>query len=137
MADQPHKILVVDDVTDWRATLCGILQDAGYEVVVAGSKEETRQRLEEHEIDLALIDLSLDPSDETNREGLDIAQEMQRSWPHVKSILITGYGTPEIAHMVLRPDQDGRSLVESYLSKDESDQLIRVVNKLLGVAQEH
>ena len=37
MALKPYKILVVDDLADWRSTLRGLLNDAGYQVEIAGS----------------------------------------------------------------------------------------------------
>ena len=32
MTDVSQRILVVDDLPDWRATLRGLLEDAGYDV---------------------------------------------------------------------------------------------------------
>jgi CheY-like chemotaxis protein len=56
MTDTRHRILVVDDLPDWRKTLGGLLKDAGYEVQVAGSSAAALALLRSSHFDLALLE---------------------------------------------------------------------------------
>ncbi|MFI5306178.1 MAG: sigma-54-dependent transcriptional regulator [Polyangiales bacterium] len=55
----PARILVVDDEKNIRRTLRMVLEGPGYDVVEAGSAEEALARLEEDDIDLAVLDVRL------------------------------------------------------------------------------
>ncbi|MBI1881080.1 MAG: response regulator, partial [Chloroflexi bacterium] len=54
------RILVVDDLPDWRKTLSGILLDEGYEVQTASSREESLRLLTAGRFHLAILDVRLD-----------------------------------------------------------------------------
>ena len=47
MTSRRHKVLVVDDLPDWRTTLSGLLEDARYDVQVAGSLDEALTLLQD------------------------------------------------------------------------------------------
>lgn len=134
--NKPHKILVVDDLPDWRATLGGLLEDVGYEVQVADSFEEALAVLQAGGFDLAVIDLRLDESDEENVQGLDLAAEIGKRWPDIKSVIITGYGTPETVQKAIALDVNKQRLVDEFIPKVESDHLVQVVQKVLEPQQE-
>jgi two-component system nitrogen regulation response regulator NtrX len=128
---EKYRILVVDDLRDWRLTLRGLLADEGYEVEVAGSLPEALTFLESRSFDLALLDLRLDETDEDNTEGLTLADKIKKSWPGVKVIIITGYGTPKIMREALEPNVEGQSLVADYVPKAETEDLVRIVRQTL------
>ena len=133
MPDTRRKILVVDDLPDWRATLSGLLEDAGYEVQVAGSSTAALALLETDHFDLALLDMRLDESDEDNTEGLDLADKIKGRWPAVKIIIITGYETQETMRRAREPDRQGQVLTEDYIPKTQTDEkLIQIVQKVLA-----
>ncbi len=133
MPTEPYSILVVDDLPDWRVTLRGLLTDEGYAVQVAGSSQEALALLAENHFDVAVLDVRLDETDEENKEGLDyLAVEIKKNWPEVKRIIITGYPTSESVNLALKPDEDGQRLVEDFVEKTDSDQLVQVVQNILA-----
>ncbi len=127
-----HRILVVDDLPDWRSTIGGLLEDEGYEVQVAGSSPQALELLESNCFDLAVLDIRLDETDEGNTEGLNLASEIKKRWPGVKIVIITGYGTPEIMKEALEPDAKGNKLAANYVPKTETEDLVSVVRETLA-----
>jgi DNA-binding NtrC family response regulator len=132
MLKNPHKILVVDDIKDWRLTLGGLLEDEGYEVQVAGSSAEAMKVLGADHFDLAVLDIRLDETDEDNKEGLNLAAQIRERWPKVKVIIITGYGTPTMMREAMEPDAEGKKLAANYVPKTESEDLVKIVQKALA-----
>jgi CheY-like chemotaxis protein len=132
MPDTGNRILVVDDLPDWRATLGGLLEDEGYRVEAAGSSAEALRLLEGSDFDLVLVDVRLDDTDEKNTEGLDLAGRIGERWPAVKIVAITGYGDREIMERAIRPDVQGRTLVADYVPKERTGELARVVRRVLS-----
>ena len=133
MTTSVSKLLVVDDIKDWQTTISGILQDNGYDVSVAGSLDDAILLLNADEYTLALLDLRLDETDEDNVDGLNLAKIIRDRWPRVKIVIVTGYGTPEILRKAIEPGTDGRRLVNDYLPKENTDQLVVTVQRLLEI----
>jgi CheY-like chemotaxis protein len=131
MAKSPFKLLVVDDLEDWRKTISGVLEDEEYDVSVAGSATDAISLLGKSKYDLALLDLRLDESDEENVEGLSLAKNIREHWPEVKIVIVTGYGTPEVLQKSMEPDVQGNSLVDDFLPKTDTDKLIETVQRIL------
>ncbi|MBN1873935.1 MAG: response regulator [Anaerolineae bacterium] len=131
MTGQRHKILIVDDLPDWRQTLKGLLADEGYEIEVADSLSGALSLLSSDQFDLIVSDLRLDESDTKNKDGLELASRVRAQWPGTKVILITGYGTQEVVDRAMIPDSQG-SLVANYIPKTETDKLPQMVLEMLG-----
>jgi DNA-binding NtrC family response regulator len=79
------KVLVVDDDDSVRESLKKVLQDAGYDVVLAAGGLEAATRFEPAEIDLLLLDLNL-----PNQSGWDLFEHLTTRHPFVPVIIITG-----------------------------------------------
>jgi CheY-like chemotaxis protein len=135
VANNPPKVLVVDDVEDWQLTLRGILKKLGCEVVLAGSLEQARYVLNNHRIDLALLDMRLDERDESNVEGLDLAEEIQAHYPDVKIIIATGYSNPQALQRAWEPTRGRRKLVADFIPKAEIDSLSARVKTALCLGE--
>jgi len=132
MTEKKHRILVVDDLDDWRKTLSGLLREEGYKVDVADSFGKAVTLLRSKKFDLAVLDIRLDETDENNTQGLDLASEIKRHWPSVKTIIITGYDNPEIVKRAMEPQGHGKKrLADDFIPKTETDNLIRSVQSLL------
>lgn len=129
-----HRILVVDDLPDWRSTLGGLLGDEGYAVQTASTAREALDYLESNPVDLALLDVRLDETDESNREGLSLASEISRRWPQVRIVIITGYSSQEVVREAFAPRPPGSLPVADYLEKTNADQVVRVVRAALAKA---
>jgi CheY-like chemotaxis protein len=132
MTNANPKLLVVDDIKDWRTTISGILQDNGYQVDVADSFPQATKLLATNTYDLALLDLRLDETNEDNIDGLELAKIIQNRRLPVKVIMITGYGTPEVLKKAMEPDSNGRRLVADYLPKGDTDKLVKTVQRVLN-----
>jgi CheY-like chemotaxis protein len=127
-----QRILVVDDLPDWRSTLGGLLADEGYRVQVAGTSEQAIDLFESNQFDLAVVDIRLDETDEDNTEGLNLANEIKRCWPDVKIIIITGYDTPQAMKEAIEPDSHGNTLAANYVPKTDTGNLVEIVQKTLS-----
>jgi CheY-like chemotaxis protein len=85
------KILVVDDESDVRNTLSGLLQDAGYAVKAVGSDGEALTAITQESFDFALIDVRLHGDSEDDESGLSLAMNFTYLAPQVRVILLTRY----------------------------------------------
>lgn len=131
MSKYSAKILVVDDLPDWRSTMSGLLRDEMYDVQTADSQSQAIALLEAASFDLAVLDMRLDESNEDNTEGLELAEIIQYRWPLVKIILLTGYSTPERMTRAMAQNAKGKPLVDEFIEKDESEKIIETVKALL------
>ena len=129
--DKTPQILVVDDSTDWRMTIFGLLCDENYDVKVAESSSKAIELLEKNQFDVAILDVRLDETDEDNTEGLDLAKTIQQCSPDTKVIILTGYSTLEVKALAMTPNTYGQSLVEDFIEKRESEALLPSIRKLL------
>jgi len=85
-------ILLVEDEAGIRELVYDILTTTGYRVLSASSGAEALQRCEQHPgaIDLLLTDVVM-----PGMSGHELAIQVLRRWPHVKTLYISGY-TDEI-----------------------------------------
>jgi CheY-like chemotaxis protein len=133
MVDIRDKILIVDDLPDWRRTLSVLLSDAGYEVQVTESSVGALRLLEKNKFDLAVVDLRLDESNEDDEGGLELAAEIKQCWPDVKIVLITGSVTPEKLRRAFQSNITiGQRLIDDYLPKAETGKLVSTIQRMLA-----
>ncbi|WP_448382923.1 sigma-54-dependent transcriptional regulator [Desulfosoma sp.] len=86
------KILVVDDEPNILRSLKGVLEDEGYETVLASSGEAALEELKKEPPDVMLLDIWLPGMD-----GLEVLQRIKASHPTLPVIIISGHGTIETA----------------------------------------
>jgi two-component system response regulator AtoC len=88
------RILVVDDEPLIRWSVAETLMDRGYDVLEAGSGAGALHALAEprHRVDVVLLDYRLPDS-----LDLRLLATIRRIAPQTKVILVTAYGTPELA----------------------------------------
>lgn len=87
------RMLVVDDEPAVLLTYRMILEQKGYDVSVATCSREARAILDRGGLDLLLCDLSL----EEQHSGFDVIDYARQTRPEMRSVLLTGYATKEIA----------------------------------------
>jgi len=126
------KILVVDDMPDVRATISGLLLDAGFEVISTSSKHEALRILRTDQFNLAILDIRLDDTDEDNKDGLVLMHEIKKHHPRTATIILTGYADVKMVRESLQPDQNGDSPAFGFLEKTELDQLGEYVNRAIA-----
>jgi DNA-binding NtrC family response regulator len=117
------SILVVDDESEIREGLELLLNTEGYVTSSAESGEAGLMRLEEEPFDLVLLDVSL-----PDRNGLDILREIRRRDPNLSVVLITAYGSIDMARAAFK------SGAQDYITKPWSNDelLIQVAQAVEG-----
>ncbi|MBL0160091.1 MAG: sigma-54-dependent Fis family transcriptional regulator [Bryobacterales bacterium] len=115
------RILIVEDEEKLRRVLSLQLESAGYEVVLAGSAEDGLKLAERS--NLILTDLRLPAMD-----GMALLEAMQRQNARIPVIVMTAFGTVEIAVEAMKKG------AADFLPKPFSlDHLMAVVRKALEV----
>lgn len=119
----PGRVLIVDDLPDWRTTLSGLLRVGGYNVQVASTMEEALSLLKQEYFHVAILDIRLDETDERNKDGLVLMHQINRKFPLTAIIILTGYADVKMVRDALQPDADGVSPAFSFLEKSEVELL--------------
>jgi len=97
------NILIVEDFADWRELLQGLLQREGHQVESVATLQEARDRLDKtKDLDLAILDIRLVETDETNEEGMRLLGDISQGQAFTKVIMITGHGTMESQRRAFR-----------------------------------
>jgi DNA-binding NtrC family response regulator len=87
------RILVVDDVPDWRAQLKDILKRE-YEVKTVDSYQAAMEVIKNRDAELVIVDLRLSPTDDRDRQGMELLKQLAEH--RINSIVLTGYPEREL-----------------------------------------
>jgi len=122
------RILVVDDEADIRESLETLLDLEGYSVDLAQNGAEGLRKMESGHYDLVLLDLMM-----PDRSGMDVLKEVRERDTETPIIMITAYGSVEVAVKALKT---GASY---YFSKpwDNEKLLIEVDQMIARTRLEH
>lgn len=128
MAIPGGKILVVDDLPDWRSMIGGLLRDAGYDVQVAEDEESAMRLLRRAPYHVAVVDLRLDEQDERNQAGLSLSERMKQYQPELAIIIFTGHADLEAVKIAREPRPDGGAIAFDFLEKHEITKLLQRID---------
>ncbi len=118
-----HDILIVDDETDIRTLVAGLLQDEGYTTREAGNSDQALAEVDRQRPSLVLLDIWLQGS---TLDGLGILNEIKRDYPSLPTLMMSGHGTVETAVQAI---QDG---AYDFIEKPfKSDRLLFLVERAL------
>ncbi len=92
-------ILIVDDESDIRNLIDGILQDEGYKTAQAENAEQAFDKIKAKKFSLVVLDIWLQKSE---YDGLGILEKIKADHPDVPVIMISGHGTIETAVKAIR-----------------------------------
>jgi len=81
------RILVVDDEVQIRSLLRQMLEAEGYQVLTAADGEEAMGMVHAHTLDLVITDMIM-----PGKDGLKLIMELQREYPELPVIAISGGG---------------------------------------------
>jgi YesN/AraC family two-component response regulator len=95
--DLPIKVLIVDDDQICREILRETLGSQEVEVALACDGIEGLDKLSEEPFDILITDLNMPRMD-----GLTLLQEAREHYPHILTVIITGYGSLESAIEAIR-----------------------------------
>ncbi len=85
-------ILVVDDESYVRTIICRWLSEGGYRSAQAGSAAAALEYLQQHEVELVTLDISL-----PGRSGADVLPEIKQRWPDTEVVVLTALGEAKLA----------------------------------------
>ncbi len=91
-AHMRETILIIDDEEDIRASLRGVLEDEGYEVLDAADGEQGLELFTRQEPGLVFLDIWL-----PGKDGLAVLEAMQTASEGIPVVMISGHGTIETA----------------------------------------
>lgn len=94
MAQHSHDILIVDDESDIRSLVSGILSDDGYAVRTAANGREAMAYVAQRKPSLIVLDVWLGDSE---TDGLKILGTLQEQYPQLPVIMMSGHGNIEMA----------------------------------------
>lgn len=84
------RVLLVEDDEDNRELMGEVLQDGGYEVVLAASGAEGLRTLAEQSIDVLVTDVGM-----PGMGGLEVARAAKEIAPTVPVVVVTGFAERE------------------------------------------
>ncbi len=114
-----YRILIIDDDTDYAASLKLILENEHYKPLLAYSEEEALEFVGKNAVDLALIDIRLGQDN-----GIDLLPKLKEMQPNILCVMITGFGSIETAIQALRNG------AYDYLRKPvDPEELIATLNR--------
>ena len=92
-------ILIVDDETDIRDLIAGILEDEGYEARTANSADAALTAINDRRPSLIVLDIWLEGS---RLDGLELLELIKESHPNLPVVIISGHGNVETAVSAIR-----------------------------------
>ncbi len=122
-----HDILIVDDETDIRALIAGILEDEGYSTREAGNSDQALAAIRDRRPSLVVQDIWLQGS---ALDGLGILTEIRRDHPDLPVVMISGHGTIETAVEAIKIG------AYDFIEKPfQTDRLLIVVERAIEAAR--
>lgn len=120
MADNKHKILIVDDEENIRLLFREELQDEGYTIDTAANADEAEKKIETFKPDLITLDIKMPGMD-----GIEFLRQLKKKDKKIKTIICSAYGSFK---------QDFRTWAsEAYVVKSaDLDELKSTIKKLLS-----
>jgi len=123
----PKKILIVDDEPSIIVPVQFLMEQNGYDVMVAFSGEEAMEIIAEKNVDLMLLDIMLPVID-----GFEVCQRVRENpkWNKIKIILLTALGSDANVEKGLALGAD------AYITKPFSNvNIVEKVKELLENSQ--
>jgi DNA-binding NarL/FixJ family response regulator len=127
------RIVIAEDAAVIRAGLVEILADRGHEVAAAvGNAEELLAAIDEHQPDVAVVDVRMPPS--FTDEGLRAAITIRRGHPKIGVLVFSQYIETRYAADLLGAAAGGGAAGVGYLLKDRVADVGEFVEALGRVA---
>ncbi|MEE8350551.1 MAG: response regulator [Acidobacteriota bacterium] len=140
--DRKKTILIVEDDKHERTVLCDILQQKGYTPEAVSEGQSALELAREQQPTVALIDFKLE-----DISGLEVLQGIQKNSPATQCIMLTGFGSEEIASEVVNQGAYGYLrkpfdmeqlllLIVRAVEKQEADDRLHSLSRRLLQVQE-
>ncbi|KPH82312.1 MULTISPECIES: sigma-54 dependent transcriptional regulator [Bosea] len=120
-------ILVVDDETDIRELVAGLLEDEGYRTRKAGSADEALAAIAARRPNLVFLDIWLQGS---RLDGLQVLELIKQGHPDLAVVMISGHGNIETAVSAIK------SGAYDFIEKPfKADRLVLVAERALEASR--
>ncbi len=123
MSAVPIRILISDDQPDVLEALQLLLKRDGYKCHPAESPSDALELLENHEFDLAILDLNYTRDTTSGEEGLDLLAQVQAKDPTLPVIVMTAWGSVDLAVQAMR--QGARDFVQKPWENERLSSIVR------------
>jgi two-component system nitrogen regulation response regulator NtrX len=120
-------ILVVDDETDIRELVAGILQDEGYETRTARDSDDALSSIRARRPNLVFLDIWLQGS---KLDGLQLLDSVKAEHPDLPVVMISGHGNIETAVAAIK--QGAYDFIEKPF---KADRLVLVADRALETSR--
>ncbi|NIM13404.1 MAG: response regulator [Candidatus Aminicenantes bacterium] len=115
-------ILIVDDDKQVLKSLKIWLKNEGFKAMTASSGEEALRVVEEHPIEVALVDLKM-----MQEDGIDVARQLRETDDMLKIIMLTGFPSYETAVKAMKVG------VFDYISKGSpNEKILETIEKAIS-----
>src|SRR5579883_2995641 len=122
-----RDILIVDDETDIRMLISGILKDEGFETREAANSTLALQAIRTRQPTLVILDIWLQGSE---LDGIEVLKIIRRELPALPVIMISGHGTIETAVTAIKIG------AYDFIEKPfKSDRLLLIVERAIEAAR--
>jgi len=114
------KILIVDDYSDWRNMLSGLIEREGHLVESVSTREGALAYIDENkDLDLVILDIRLVETEENNEDGMRLLAEIRKRLSFTRVIMVTGYGTMETQRKAFKEFQAFDFLSKAQFDSDD------------------
>lgn len=123
-----YKIAIFEDEPIILNSLCNTIdwEELGCQITAKSDGTDAYRLIEETLPDIVITDIRMDTSD-----GLEICSWLHRNYPHIKKIIITGYGTIEYAKNAFKSE-----VTDFILKPIDRAELLKAVQKVTNEIQE-
>lgn len=121
-----RDILIVDDESDIRMLIAGILEDEGYEPREAADGDSALEQIRARAPAMVVLDIWLEGS---RLDGLQVLEAIKAEHPHVPVVMISGHGTIETAVSALK--MGAYDFIEKPF---KSDRLLVIIQRAMEAA---
>src|SRR5882724_4502597 len=120
-------ILIIDDETDIRELVAGILQDEGYDTRTARDSDTALSAIEMRRPSLLFLDIWLQGS---KLDGLQLLDNVKTQHPELPVVMISGHGNIETAVSAIK-----RGAYDFIEKPFKADRLVLVANRALETSR--
>jgi DNA-binding response OmpR family regulator len=101
---RPRRILIVDDLEEWREELKEVLIRAGFVVETASTASEGFEHLKEGLFHVLILDIRLQEADQSNDDGIRLLEELKKLGLNeaITVIMLSAYVTVERTRAVFK-----------------------------------
>ncbi len=124
-------ILIIEDDDDTRETMVSLLEEWGYTVYTAANGVQAITRVQEHPVDLMLVDIHLN----SGSDGISVVRNIHTRYPLLPVIFVTALSTAQHTEAVSLQQEYGDSIICGILRKPFNVEELR--DRIRRIADTH